>query len=364
MKVLLITHKYWPEIGGTATLAERMTNALCRAGHHVTVLTRVSPETGAAACRNTFLKASGIPVLHVLITAIRAWLSERAERFDHIILNDLPAAKSAALFFSRSMLRKTIVIVHGSEPENVFVAPTLITRATCFQYSYRRLLARCRRIVSFSYFMKQKMLRHIRDAEIESKIRVCRSVLTIDPLQQRERPTPDRQTGKYIVLTVSRILEKKGFPRMARIMAAVISKDPRVHWNIVGSGPYEAHLRSSLLALSISDNVTFSGHVQDKAQLSQHYESADVFMLLSDYEEGLGLVYLEAASHGLPAIANDKSGERESVSHGISGFLINRDDEAVDIILNRRAERLRNSQSIREFASTFDVKHLPGCLLS
>ena len=53
------------------------------------------------------------------------------------------------------------------------------------------------------------------------------------------------------------------------------------------------------------------------------YASADVFMSLSDnIQETFGLTPLEAMASALPVIASDWDGYRETVRHGVDGFLV------------------------------------------
>lgn len=366
MKILLITYKYPPDLGGTAVMAQRIATALSNAGHRITVLTTDNGATQRQPSL-TFSLVKRRPILYLFALSLRAYLYDRRENFDYILINDLPAAKAVALTFTRRMLRKVVLVIHGSEPENVFVSPSLMTRVTFFRHFYLRLLEQCGSIVAFSCFMREKLLRHVHAASIKKKLRVCRMVNDHGATRTPHGGWPAAAIAdpeRYVVLTVSRIVAKKGFERMLRIMSSVISQDKRVHWNIVGAGPYETRLRRDIQNRALQANVTLLGAIDDRCQLSRCYQAANVFLLLSEFEEGLGLVYLEAAAHGLPSIANDKSGERESVKPNVSGFLTNTDEEVLEIILQRRAESLRHSPAIYEFASQHDVKLLPECIFN
>lgn len=56
------------------------------------------------------------------------------------------------------------------------------------------------------------------------------------------------------------------------------------------------------------------------------YDRADVFAMTSINHgtsiEGFGLVYLEAAAHGLPVVAHDVGGVSEAVNDGVTGILV------------------------------------------
>ena len=71
--------------------------------------------------------------------------------------------------------------------------------------------------------------------------------------------------------------------------------------------------------------VRFFGNLPDD-ELAQIYDRADIFAMTSVHHgesvEGFGLVYLEAAAHGLPVVAHDVGGVSEAVLDGETGLLV------------------------------------------
>jgi glycosyltransferase involved in cell wall biosynthesis len=71
--------------------------------------------------------------------------------------------------------------------------------------------------------------------------------------------------------------------------------------------------------------VRFLGNIPDH-ELSTIYDRADIFAMTSinhgQSVEGFGLVYLEAAAHGLPVVAHDVGGVAEAVQDGVTGLLV------------------------------------------
>lgn len=81
-------------------------------------------------------------------------------------------------------------------------------------------------------------------------------------------------------------------------------------------------LQALARSLGVFDQVIVRPNVtrREKASL---YGAADVFVAVSDsVQETFGLTLVEAMAHGLPVIASDWSGYRESVEHGRTGFLV------------------------------------------
>jgi len=98
--------------------------------------------------------------------------------------------------------------------------------------------------------------------------------------------------------------------------------------------------------------VRFLGNIPDK-QLSALYHQADIFALTSIQHsksiEGFGLVYLEAAAHGLPVVAHDIGGVSEAIDDGKTGLLVPSDQPAK---LTAAFSRLIADPTLREQLGT------------
>lgn len=125
-----------------------------------------------------------------------------------------------------------------------------------------------------------------------------------------------------VVLSVSRLVRRKGQDRLIRAMAEVRERIPGATLLIVGSGPEEFWLRG--LA---RDGVVFAGGVPH-AELPPFYAAADAFAMpcrtrrLGLEAEGLGIVFLEAAAAGLPVLAGDSGGAPDAVRDGVTGRVV------------------------------------------
>jgi glycosyltransferase involved in cell wall biosynthesis len=141
-------------------------------------------------------------------------------------------------------------------------------------------------------------------------------------------PRPTASTNKIVVLTVGRLHPRKG---QLLTLQALQLLPPGVragleYW-IVGAaskGGYEGQLRAAAAALP-ELTVRFFGNLPDE-ELASVYGRADIFAMTSvNLErsiEGFGLVYLEAAAHGLPGVAHDVGGVAEAVVDGVTGLLV------------------------------------------
>lgn len=131
--------------------------------------------------------------------------------------------------------------------------------------------------------------------------------------------------GKKVVLSIGRLVEGKGFGNMVSVLSEVVKKYPTLVWVIIGDGPKYENLLQLVIKHQLQDIVRFVGNIPH-ADLRVYYQSADIFMLLTHphdgFEEGLGLVFLEAAACGLPVIAGDSGGVRDAVINAETGFVV------------------------------------------
>ena len=133
--------------------------------------------------------------------------------------------------------------------------------------------------------------------------------------------------GRFVFVSVCRLLEKKGIDNAIRAFAELDALDQGCSYLIVGMGPFQQELREIAAATSARDRIVFTGEVTDD-DLADHYRLGDVFVmpnreLDNGDTEGFGLVFLEANSCGLPVIAGRDGGSTDAVCHGQNGLIVN-----------------------------------------
>jgi len=161
----------------------------------------------------------------------------------------------------------------------------------------------------------------------------------VAPAQFPATTTPDEQLNRKlakdsqpILLTVSRLVRRKGHSQVIAALPQIISEIGPVRYIIVGAGPEEQRLHRLAREYGAEDCVEFLGEVDDR-ELSALYQTADVLVMPSRdlYGrpiEGLGLVYLEANLCGLPVVAGDTGGVSDAVVDGETGLLVTPEDPA------------------------------------
>jgi phosphatidylinositol alpha-1,6-mannosyltransferase len=130
---------------------------------------------------------------------------------------------------------------------------------------------------------------------------------------------------KFVVLTVARLVARKGHDMVMRAVAKLANDFPQLRYLIVGRGPEEEKLRQLAGELGISERVVFAGFVPQE-QLPAFYRLGDV-MAMPNREcngdmEGFGMTFLEANAVGRPVIGGLSGGTDESIADGVSGLRV------------------------------------------
>ena len=108
---------------------------------------------------------------------------------------------------------------------------------------------------------------------------------------------------------------------------------------------------------NLEKDILFLGGIE-RDKIFQYYYYSDLFWLLSEFEEGLGLVYLESALCGTKVIGNNLGGVKEVVSNK-TGWLTNSEEEVKIILLNQQ-NFIYSKELVVESAKELNVdnKHL------
>ncbi len=144
----------------------------------------------------------------------------------------------------------------------------------------------------------------------------------------------------FVIGSVSRQFFHKGIIDLIEASAAVVDPDRKLLLLIVGDGPEQENF-AGIAAARLGDRARSLGHV---VRTDLVYAALDVFTLPS-YREGFGLVYVEAAFHGVPSIGGDTGGVREAIKDGETGILVAPGDRAA---ITRAIEALRDDRALRE----------------
>ena len=147
--------------------------------------------------------------------------------------------------------------------------------------------------------------------------------------------------AKPLVLGLSRLVPRKGFD----VVIDAVSELSGMQLVIAGGGRDRGRLERRA-----GNGVRFLGRVPD-ADVPALYGCADVFAMCCRDRwfgleaEGFGIVFLEAAACGVPAVAGRSGGAHEAVDDGVTGYVV---EPRATPAVRDRLTRLAEDPSLRE----------------
>ncbi|GAA2082069.1 glycosyltransferase family 4 protein [Streptomyces albiaxialis] len=345
-RTLIVTNDFPPRRGGIETFVHEMARRF--PPDEVVVLTSSGGPCGRAAIE-AFDAAQPFPVVRRrvrwLLPTPRTEATARAlaVRYgcDRVWFG---AAAPLGLLAGRLGL-PSVATTHGHE---MWWAAAPGTRLLL-----RRVGDECRVVTHLTAHTRARVARALRPGT-----RLERLAPGVDPDRFRpadegaERADVRRRLGlgagpseRPVVLSVSRLVPRKGQDTLIRALPRVRAAVPGATLLIVGDGPYARRLRR--LARTTPGlppgAVVFAGS-RPHGALPPFYAAADVFAMpcrdrrLGLESEGLGIVYLEAAAAGLPVLAGRSGGAPETVRDGETGHVV--DGRDVRAVADRLVELL------------------------
>ena len=190
-----------------------------------------------------------------------------------------------------------------------------------------------------TYLAEYFRIRLARALSPEAAGRMVRLAPGVDPAEfhrgtggARIRAQHGIAPGRPVVVCVSRMVPRKGQDTLIRAWPAVRAHSPgEPLLMLVGDGPYRSRLGELSQQLGVGDSVLFTGPVSWD-ELPAYYDAGTLFAMPCRTRrggldvEGLGIVYLEAASTGLPVVAGDSGGAPDAVLDGETGYVVAGDD--------------------------------------
>jgi phosphatidylinositol alpha-1,6-mannosyltransferase len=140
------------------------------------------------------------------------------------------------------------------------------------------------------------------------------------------------QLGQHspILISVARLQKRKGLNRIIQLLPKLLPKYPELFYVIIGEGSEHATLQKLVQKLKLENHVMFAGAASE-TELSAYLDHSQLFLMPGNADgndvEGFGIAYIEAAYHGIPAIAGRSGGATEAVIDEQTGLLCSAGDE-------------------------------------
>ena len=261
-----------------------------------------------------FLWPGWLPLLFYLI------LISQREKVESILAGQVLPVGTAAFLVKKFLGIPYFISCHGMD---ILVAQKSPRRKRLLN----KILEQAQGVIANSQFTKNEL----------TKIGVPENKITIiypcpSSKKQENNKTKKQEIvekfqlqDKKILLTVGRLVERKGHDKIIEALPKILEHMPNAMYVVVGDGPEKEKLQVLGSKLQVQNKVMFVGEVSDE-ELRAFYELCDVFIMVSRQingdVEGFGTVYLEANQYGKPVVAGRSGGVAEAVEDGVTGLVI------------------------------------------
>ena len=327
MRHLLLTVEYPPQKGGIATYIQNEVAEMRKAGEEVWVAAEPLGEDDVETKENKsdpHLRRVPFFFRFIFPRWLRlAWYLFRDLKrgsYDYLIVHHvLPMGQVAWLI---KKLRKIpyVVHVHGLDV-------SLAKQKRIKRWWARKVLGGAHLVVANSDFARKQTegfpVRRVVVAYPCPNTNLIGAKVTDDQLYGiRNRLVLG---NRKVLLSVARLVKRKGLQTIAEALPEVLKADPGIVWCVIGLGDYAGDLSKIINKYDLHYATRFVGKVADE-DLAAWYTLCDVFAMpsiqIGPDVEGWGIVYLEAGLFAKPVIAGKVGGCPEAVIDGKTGLLV------------------------------------------
>ena len=324
-KILCITNDFGPRAGGIETFVTGLIERL----PFGSVIVYTSAQESSAAYDLKLLQDFGVEVVRdkskiLLPTPGVAYCVNALVRERKITTVFFGAAAPLGLLsrgLRRAGVKEIVALTHGHEVWWSKVFP--------FTLAMKSISRQVNTLTYLGEFTRNAISKSVTKVAAQSMVKIAPGIDTdhFSPQDARELRNELGLTEKKVIVSVGRLVHRKGQDVLIEAMPAIIRDVPEAHILMIGEGPYRSYLENRVKALEIQERVTFIGRIQ-YADLPRYICAGDLFVMpsrsrLAGLEvEGLGIVYLEASACGLPVIAGDSGGAPDAVLEGQTGLVV------------------------------------------
>lgn len=325
-QILCITNDFGPRAGGIETFIIGLIQRLPK--NCIIVYTASQP--GSAPFDAMWLRDYGVEVIRdpskVLLPSFRVGRKVRKlvrERDVKTVFFGAAAPLALLAPGLRSVgVKKIVALTHGHE--------VWWSRLWPFSWAIARIGRAVDSLTYLGDFTRGEIAKALAPGDVAKLVRIAPGIDTehFTPCSNARELRKSLGLGnKRVIVSVGRLVHRKGQDVLIAAMPEIITAIDNVHLLFIGEGPYKKELEKRMKNLGLENRVTFVGRVQ-YSDLPRYICVGDVFAMpsrsrLAGLEvEGLGIVYLEASACGLPVIVGISGGAPDAILQGETGFAV------------------------------------------
>jgi glycosyltransferase involved in cell wall biosynthesis len=367
MRIAIFSNTYLPTISGVVRSISLYKRALEELGHEVHVFTQ-----GASGYQDRELNVHRYVSFHVGLP------------------NDLPITIPVSATFDRLLDKWQPDVIHAQHPvllgnvaqrkaKRLKVPLVYTLHAQYWQYGVyiparflqhlyddfiskkvKRYLEGCDQIIAPSESLRNLMIAKF---QVNKPVAVIPTGIDIRAYSRVRRADLRAQFGwgkEFVIISVGRLAPEKNWIDLVEAVSQVAKTHPETRLVLVGDGPQRTELMQQAERLGVANKIEFTGMVPYE-KVADYLVGSDLFAFTS-LTETQGLGTLEALAAGLPVVAYDAVGTRDTVSEGVNGKLTPAKVEAlasgINDLMGDLATLKKLGQGALDTATRMDIRLL------
>jgi len=265
----------------------------------------------------------------------------KEKNFDVVIddINKIP-------FYTPLFVKKPLIgIIHHLFGNSIFIEASL--PAALYVNFAERLIPPIYKKIPFTVVSESTKQELLKKGFLEENIHIIHN--GVDTLTYKKINT--EKNSNPLIGYLGRIKKYKSVDHLLIAFKAVLKEMPDIKLVIMGDGDYLAQIKKLSSSLKVNHAINFTGALDEEKKIC--YLNKTWFTVNPSPKEGWGLTVIESNACGVPVIAADSPGLRDSVVNGKTGLTYDYGDcnQLTELII-----KLINNQQLRQQLSTNSLK--------
>tara|TARA_B110000444_G_scaffold244029_1_gene263077 strand:+ start:34 stop:1143 length:1110 start_codon:yes stop_codon:yes gene_type:complete len=340
--IIITTQCFYPKIGGIEALMTGMAEAMAKSG------------------KDIFVLADGIidktdKLQNYKIKRFNAWKPIRRTSKANYIKNICDIKNVEAIYadswksieYLKGVNAPIYVLAHGTEIQKNFNSWNFYKRNK--QIRIRSSYSNASKIAANSNYTKELLVESL--GINSNKIKVIHPGIDVYDKFIQENTINRVKTiignSNPVIVTLARLEDRKGHKIVLDALSSLIHKYPNLLYIIAGDGPNKINIKEHVKKLNLLNNIHFLGWITEPEK-SVILRNSDLFVMTPHLEresvEGFGMVFIDAAFHGLATLGTDTGGIPDAIINGKTGLIAKTSDlkditSKIDDLLSNKDKR-------------------------
>ena len=309
LRVLLVTARYFPLMGGVETHVYEVARRFARDGVDVTVLTtdpsgRLEPREQREGVE--IVRVPAYPAHSDLYVAPSLYRVVADGDWDIVHCQGFHTfVPPVAMLAARRAGMPYVLSFHSGGHSSGWRHSIRGLQSSAL----RPLLAQAKKLVAVSQFEARLFAQ---------RLGLPAERFVVIPNGSQLPPVADVPTDPALILSVGRLERYKGHHRILAALPKILAARPGVRLRILGKGPYETELRAQAEQLGVANRVEIGAMPPENRQgMASIVAGAALSVFLSEYEAH-PIAVMEALSLGRSVLVADTSGLTELAERGLA----------------------------------------------